>query len=462
LAEKREFARLEKGDVDYYRITDPAKPDYLRFELIEDQADKLFYTISVLNSEYISAKIDIPFPISNDTISKQITNLEGDVINCIFKEDVKFDTIYNSSHFKKCVFHKVFSIVGKDSSTHFNDNFQTQSISFSECIFRSHFIIQNHINYEINVLDNSEIETLNLSQGKFHKNVRFRKCNLNECSFENTTFHKLIDFFNSNFNNPTQFFHTDFMDKAIFSKTAFLKEVQFLYNKVKPTTYISFENAKFHRALDISRANFYCTFNFWSAVGISKIDTKTLKEIRKSNLYSYDSLSEFDENSRNDVLKNLRESLRTIKNNFKSRNDIVSSLEYQKEEMNIYALEVHEGKGNDWDKVILFFNKWSNNHGISFSRGIAFTLIISFFFLLTHEIAVVINYELIFNANSLRPLKEYFNLFVDYTVLTNFDIPSYCKFENNPLEKLWFYTGKIFIGFGYYQTIAAFRKFLKN
>lgn len=115
------------------------------------------------------------------------------------------------------------------------------------------------------------------------------------------------------------------------------------------------------------------------------------------------------------------------------------------------------------ERFLLWINKYSNNYGQDWSRGIIFTLIVSFMFysLFTYSINKIefstdFSQWIFFNPT-------YWKEVIGYLWLPNLDDFKVLLNDNN--VSVWSYScfiiGKIFIAFGIYQTISAFRKYGK-
>ena len=114
------------------------------------------------------------------------------------------------------------------------------------------------------------------------------------------------------FHNEQQFLRTDFFGTCIFSGVTFEKEVQFLYNKVKSDSYLNFESSIFSRCIDISRANFRCTINFWN------IKIEGIENIQTYQKY-IDDFGKYPRDKKNitpTTYSKIRETFRIIKSNF--------------------------------------------------------------------------------------------------------------------------------------------------
>ncbi len=107
------------------------------------------------------------------------------------------------------------------------------------------------------------------------------------------------------------------------------------------------------------------------------------------------------------------------------------------------------------DRVLLWFNKWSNNYGKSYIRSILFTLIVPFpFFYLS--ILGTNHFEFNYNITG-SSILEGLKYFIQFLVPTH----KFNYIEENPnfMFYLFDFLGRIFVGYGIYQTIQAFRKF---
>lgn len=152
-----------------------------------------------------------------------------------------------------------------------------------------------------------------------------------------------------------------------------------------------------------------------------------------------------------------------LKNKALQSNDKIKALDYRKLEMDAYTRELFSKPKKCPEKTILILNKISNNHGLSWTRGIAFTLVTVVLFYYLYYVSkcnfdvsckyVDFNNIKVFIANALQFLW----------------IPQGIKdLEIElPLSKSWysflimilsFFLGKILIAYGIYQTVAAFRK----
>ena len=199
----------------------------------------------------------------------------------------------------------------------------------------------------------------------------------------------------------------------------------------------------------------------------------------------------------------MRETYRIIKSYFYSQNNRIEALEFSKKEMLVYEKEV---KSLSTDKILLLANKFSNNYGTNWVKGLLFTMLTGFItystilyieekvnstysILLICVLFVVIMSKtenikeilqkvffvffcclyVIILCSCNTPFAINWELFIEHylKVLNIIDLKPFEKEENSifnlsGLSYLFLFIGRIFIGYGYYQTIQAFRKFGKS
>ncbi|MHA6281274.1 hypothetical protein ACXYMT_13955 [Salinimicrobium sp. CAU 1759] len=146
---------------------------------------------------------------------------------------------------------------------------------------------------------------------------------------------------------------------------------------------------------------------------------------------------------------NLKNVYNQLKFNAQSNGDIDVRNKYE-------ALEYRqliEVKGLSWDALLLTLNWLSNDFGNSWLRGIVFTLTVGFFFFLIYlgQIGVDLDLENI--------IKEYFLFISSFPKLS---LEQYEEFYEKWDVSIIILLSRIFISYGIYQTITAFRKFGKH
>lgn len=471
-------------------------------------------------------KLENPTEIKSTKFERAIFSKQANFHNVLFYDDISFqNTIFRGKTYFLNITSKKISentINGKEKEFSFNGaKFQNET----------YFKGNNHI--ELNF---SEVEfgvrdkdiTISFSNAKFYENIRFHHCDFySSINFENTTFEKLVDFYLAIFHNEQQFLRTDFFGTCIFSGVTFEKEVQFLYNRVKSDSYLNFESSIFSRCIDISRANFRCTINFWN------IKIQGIENIQTYQKY-IDDFGKYPRDKKNitpTTYSKIRETFRIIKSNFYMENNKIEGLNMYKNEMSVYQREQFSSLGyNRLDKILytirqnikikyiffsvffiffgyfnlkmilnneskflitylLFFalpiffillfyikdiillllNRISNKFGTDWIRGVSFIVIMG---VITSYILLKKSYNFwSFEPYNLKAWEESVAFFLN--VINIVDMKPFDNgvksangliqlVQDNDFNNIILFIGRIFIGYGYYQTIQAFRKFGKS
>jgi hypothetical protein len=153
-----------------------------------------------------------------------------------------------------------------------------------------------------------------------------------------------------------------------------------------------------------------------------------------------------------------------LKNQALQRNDKIIALNYRKNEMNSFKNELKLTKGNYEEKIVLWLNNFSNSHGLSWFKGVCFTILAWVLFFTIYEWSVN-NFYFSFKFNALLLLhQEYWTEAISFLWLPQ----GLGRLTDNlNLNRSWlssismvftFILGKIAIAYGIYQTISAFRK----
>ena len=165
--------------------------------------------------------------------------------------------------------------------------------------------------------------------------------------------------------------------------------------------------------------------------------------------YSKNPIMGFGISNKTKSISNLKSIYNQLKHISRNKGDIDSSIKFQ-------ALEYKallRSKKIDYDTVLLLLNWLSNDNGRSWPRGVIFTLVIG----------------LLFFTLYLKTIGTSFNLYYhyqDYIVFISsfpkLELEKYSCENNNWTTKLVVWLSRIFISYGIYQTIAAFRKYGKG
>lgn len=332
---------------------------------------------------------------------------------------------------------------------HFSNWIFKEEVTFKSCAFKG----------DVHFSGATFSSKTSFEEATFFKKARFIGATFEKSvNFDNASFKDLVDFYRATFKSPQQFFRTDFSSVAVFSNTRFLDQVQFKYLKFSSETYMIFESAEFHQALDISRANFIHKVRFW------EVEVKEPIVPDQLWLYATDEIDDNNQIKNNEeilALKRVRESYRRIKQEFRGESNLIEALPFQKYEMIAYRRELRkEGFWHRWrDKIVLFFNRISNDYGLSWARGVCFTVIVTaIFWGMAIITCVCVPYKSVIESISGWELLQYYVYFLNVSKWRFEKI----DFQQAPWLYFILFVGRIFIGYGYYQTISAFRKFGKN
>ena len=341
------------------------------------------------------------------------------------------------------------------------------------CVFENEITIQNcTFNGEFNGV---KFHGKTSFEGTtFEKKVRFHHCIFHKrVYFDNAKFKNLIDFFDSTFEKEQQFYKVDFEDVGVFSNTHFKGETQFLYCTTTSKTYLNFESATFEKCLDLSRSNFNNNINFWN-ITINGDDKISEYEHYKNSFGIYKNPSS--------SYRLIRESYRKIKKSFSNNGDKIGEVEYNSREQNIYKKELKEITIKSTTKLfkylfyffiifcknindlsMLYLNKWSNNYGRSWIRGFFFTLLIGIivFGALSSNTNLIFKFEKVGVENFIHDFSKIINI-LDLKPFDDENENSLFSESKDWVFYLILFIGRIFIGYGYYQTIQAFRKYGKS
>lgn len=160
---------------------------------------------------------------------------------------------------------------------------------------------------------------------------------------------------------------------------------------------------------------------------------------------------------------NLKNVYNQLKKSALNKGDVDSASRYQSLEYN----NLYKDKRIGADKILLLFNHLSNKNGYSWRRGIIFTFIVSMIFFcgyvyLNEKDNYFFSVKYI-NQTTINEFKEY-DFWSKYIKF----FTSFPKLSLDELKKdtwvinLWIWLARIFISYGIYQTIAAFRKYGKG
>ena len=303
--------------------------------------------------------------------------------------------------------------------------------------------------------EESKIETktkIDFSGSIFEKDVSFENSTFynktlfldttfrGNTNFKNTRFLKLVDFFEAQFYHKTIFYKTDFLEKSVFAKTIFHENVLFTYSTIN--------------TMILRQTDFIKGFDFSLCSSIDSIQIFNIKY--NDDKYSIPNIVESDYESSvrfiGDIpIFNKKETYRIFKNQLDKIGDYTTALDFKKLEMKTYQ-QFTDLKS--FEKIILWFNKCSNDFDSNWIQGVAFTF----------GCGILFSYlTLIYTDNYFWDIcLKNFSFDKVFTNLIKFMSPIHDLhyIENqSAVAYLFDFLGRIFVGYGIYQTIQAFRKY---
>lgn len=358
------------------------------------------------------------------------------------------ETIDKDIDFSNCIFEKkigLFSCIFKGIVNFNRSKFQSES-------FFHNISFQNKTNF----FETNFQKIVNFYKVIFRNEVYFSGANfIRSINFTDTIFYKIVSFSYATFRTPQSFIGANFLDSANFLGTIFEQEAQFTSCKVDSKTLISFQCATFKKGLDISTSNFnLCKLNFLG------IRIENINEALSSGFYNIKDKNNLQYLSPH---QRLRETFRFIKNSLYAENNQIEGLEFHKKEMEVYEKEL-ESKGDEYwqDKIMLWLNKMSNNYGTSWLRGVGFTAVWALGILgIILGITTLENSGIIFNLCDVDAWKHTIKAYIEVINIAKWTDIKPLGYELSGFGLFFLFIGRIFIGYGYYQTIQAFRKYGK-
>ncbi|WP_341199382.1 pentapeptide repeat-containing protein [Croceibacter atlanticus] len=294
----------------------------------------------------------------------------------------------------------------------------------------------------------------------FNGKFRMHDCVLKEVSFRNTTFNDLADFWSTSFNNNLIFHKTNFNETVVFSMATFSENVLFTYTLFGGKAI--FSKTKFNKGLDFSQAIisgelklFDLQINYTDFVApYVGIDDKVYQD--------------YIDTTGKIPLVNKVHTFQVLKKAFEDIGNHSDSILMHREEKRALRaltkerLRVKDKSVNKGDKTILWLNRWSNHYRSDFRNGLWFTVGVTVVFgfltlLFTEEFqrhfCWCCEFDKEYFIKGVKFLFNFLNPARRITYLDIFDLKFY------GIAYLFDFLGRIAVGYGFYQTVQAFRKF---
>ncbi|WP_418499571.1 pentapeptide repeat-containing protein [Flagellimonas sp.] len=309
----------------------------------------------------------------------------------------------------------------------------------------NNFSASQEIQYLTNFSD-AKLHNASFSNSSFDQDVKFDRMKLSYDKFGSARSFTECQFQSAYFNE------VDFGERCFFNGSIFNKNALFIFCGNGLETLADFSGCRFFKDVYFNSTQFKSLTSKNSYFfGMCSFEETKFKEIEfernifeKAAFFDGIEISELDSCS--------RKTLRTIKQELQRTENRIDYNIFKAAELNAYKKEL---KKNQWEEAfILWLNNLSSKHGLNWLRSSIFTLTIAMLSYIAYFITENYSSEVSLNIDSINYfLIGYFK----------FLIPTYNPPFQNGLS-LWFQylpyiIGKIFITYGIYQTIQAFRKF---
>ncbi|MFH6956331.1 hypothetical protein ACHRV1_02910 [Flavobacterium aquidurense] len=260
-----------------------------------------------------------------------------------------------------------------------------------------------------------------------------------------------VSFSESNFMNTFQFENCDFLDTTWFEECKNLGNSELKFVSCKFEKYSLFDSSKFDK-IEI----LHCKFLEKASFENFETNYFKLHQVTFAGAAYFDDLNK----TNNKVIENWdRKTLRSIKRELVNTHNQIDYLRFKAYELKAYKKEVDKSNLRWKDSLILKLGEDSNNFGLDWTKGISFILKWSFFF---YALYIVWYAFYINDANCNPTIEEFLVNYLKFLNPFSFLKSPIEDAENYFLPFLFFILGKIFVSYGIYQTIQAFRKFGVN
>jgi len=437
------------------------------YECAQNKGDLLIKDVDNLELETCSSKFQ---NIQIDNISKEliITSVETEIKKLHLNYIEKLTIYATNCHYLKIFDCKkisesvvirdncsyLFKEVVFDAKIEFCNNefcnkkltFKAESCTFNESVkildnYRSSVAITNSTFKKLLRIENAYIEILVLRNCIFESAVKIFNLvnNIKMAVFKNSTIKGLFMF--NGWNNK----------RLRFEENA---RIDFSYILLAESGYLIIRNIN-----DVDSYNGNFDFRCANILGIVVFNDIYANKLDLLNSSITGSFNE-DKNKIKDYSNS--QTFVRLKNEAIKKNDTINALRYKAEEMKKYKKELRQEKRNIKERILIFLNTISNDNGQNWVRGLLFTFALAFVFCLLINLGVDGNEKLYFYWGwdgwdsykiILKRLLAVINIF-------NFDNTN-SEMELNLIGNFIFFISKIFVGYGIYQTISAFRKYGK-
>lgn len=305
---------------------------------------------------------------------------------------------------------------------------------------------------------------------------RYRRNEVNGKQFlTNVTFKNLADFYGSTFHKGVNFFKCNFEGVAVFSDATFHNNLLFTFSEFK--SHLIFRGTKFIQNKEDASSPKKPGLDLSTAILPEKVYFQYV-ELGYFDCVNHDinDAARTPEDGYGITHKNRKDTFRIIKKYAKENDDYYELSEFgyleAKAKQEMLEWEIKQKKNSPelidksltqllQDKWIHVLNDWSNRHRTSWLSSIGFIGLVTLIsWIVIIRAGWLGNYDsTIFDRCDCYEdyLKVYFNLL---NPLHNLDIyKGLSGFDANILVVVLDLASRIFVGYGYYQFVQAFRRF---
>ena len=349
-------------------------------------------------------------------------------------------------------------------------------INFSNCTFNEDVSITGTVSREAYIVNCVFEKEFDIAFSTFKGKARLQKNEFKGATlFNNTKFLDLADFGNSTFYKKTIFYKTDFNSTAVFSAVNFKENVLFTYSLIDKLLVLrgTYPEKGFDLSLaiiagELSIFNFKFD-NYNSHIDIYKEANIELDKAQHKISYqeAYEIVYERAVSVSGEIpLENQRETHRILKNQLISQKNIIDAVPYKvKESKALLSESFQKLRGAHTltrplsNIFVLSLNAISNWFGSSYIMGALFTILIA---------ALCFNLSLYctehttdaFNLSSIGEGIKNYLIFINPTHKFNYLGEHVISGERTKSGfYIYDFLGRIFVGYGIYQTVQAFRKY---
>lgn len=365
--------------------------------------------------------------------------------NCIFSKDVDLhystkekEVIFSDIEFDKCIFEENINVSG----CNFGKGFDLKS-----CIIKGECHLSENIFNYVRLWGSTFMKNLYLSYSvikniilfgtspeekvTFCSHVFFNNSELNDARFWDLEFGGDVSFVNTKVNSPVYFNRSIFKGKLIIGEIGTMGTLE-----LNRTFHLEYSKIKKIQIFD-AIIEHYISLN---EATIENIEFNNVVFIGQSLLLSGTKIGNVKD----------EQTARILKGEATKCNNEHLALEMKAQELNWYYKNLKLFSGNFFEKTPLWLRKKSNFYGTKWNWAVIFIIVcwaLSYipFALLSGNKAWII-------PNNISFWKEAINFI--WPIFGTDDI----KNISSSLQILFYVLGKIFIGYGIYQLIAAFRK----